>query len=199
MLSDNTIEVALFNAWSIANKIKFLDNYLTAADHIFDLIFITETWLSPAICDSMICPNHYLILRNDRQNSRGGGVLILYKSHLHVSLVSLSSQQSLHGFESITVDVHDSNGKRIRFSCYYVSPSFTSCADNINDLCDYIHTSNSKSIPTFIFGDFNLPNIDWTIPIYHGGICNEEFFTFLYQKLTCSKDFAIHTYQWPHT
>ena len=133
LLSDNTIEVAFFNAWSIANKIKILDNYLTAADHIFDLIFITETWLSLAICGLMICPNHYLILRNDRQNSRGGGVLVSYKSHLHVSLVSLSSQQSLHGFESITVDVHDSNGKRTRFSCYYISPSFTSCADNIND------------------------------------------------------------------
>ena len=187
LLSDNTIEVAFFNARSIANKIKFLDNYLTAADHIFDLIFITETWLSPAICDSMICPNHYLIMRNDRQNSRGGSVLVLYKSYLHVSLVSLSSQQSLHGFESITVDVHDLNGKRTRFSCYHVPPSFTSCADNINDLCDYIHTSNLKSIPTFIFGDFNLPNIDWTVPIFHGGVCHEEFLNF------CTKNSLLQT------
>ena len=125
----------------------------------------------------MICPNHNLILRNDRRNKRG--VVILYKSHQHLSLVSLSSQQSLHGFKSITVDVHDSNRKRTRFSCCFVPPSFTSCVNNINHLCDYIQTSNSENIPTDIFGDFNLPNIDWTIPISHGGVCHEEFLIFV--------------------
>ena len=117
------LHVLYFNARSIANKLNLLDNYFTIVNnHYFDLIFIAETWLTQAIGDSMVCPNKYLLYRRDRLNGRGGGLLVLYKSHLHVSLVIPAVAGE--NLESITVDAYcnSSSTKKLRFSCFYVSP-----------------------------------------------------------------------------
>ena len=99
------LRVLYVNARSIANKLNLLDNYLTIVNnHYFDLIFIVKTWLTQTTADFMVCPNKYLIYRRERLNGRGGGVLVLYKSHLHVSLVT--SAVAGENLESITVDVH---------------------------------------------------------------------------------------------
>ena len=83
------LRVLRVNARSIANKLNLLNNYLTIVNnHYFDLIFIVKTWLTQTTADFMVCPNEYLIYRRDRLNGRGGGVLVRYKSHLHVSLVT---------------------------------------------------------------------------------------------------------------
>ena len=58
------LKVICFNAYSIVNKLTLLHNFLVNNDSI-DLIFITESWLTTAILDSMICPNSYCIVCNE--------------------------------------------------------------------------------------------------------------------------------------
>ena len=94
------LKIILLNARSIADNLNFLHNFVIADNSsTFDLIFISETWLSHVISDSMVCPDQYNIYRSDRLNSRKGSVLVLFKSHLHVSHFKLST--SCDGIESI--------------------------------------------------------------------------------------------------
>ena len=55
-----------------------------------DLIFVTETWLTQNIPDSLIRLSNYTLLRKDRiamdtngQTRRGGGVAIYIKNVIH--------------------------------------------------------------------------------------------------------------------
>ena len=141
-ICSNNIEnlhVLYLNARSIANKSNLLDNYLTIVNnHYFDLFFIVETWLTQATTDSMVCPNKYFIYRRDRLNGRGGGVLVLYKSHLHASLVT--SAEAGENLEPITVHVHcnSSSSKKFRFSCFYVPPYSPLHLKDVVNLCNSI-------------------------------------------------------------
>ena len=49
--------------------------------HDYDIIAITETWLSNNIFDNEILPINYTIYRNDR-GSRGGGVLFAVRDSI---------------------------------------------------------------------------------------------------------------------
>lgn len=47
-----------------------------------DIVILTETWLTSSISDDEIIPPGYTVCRKDR-DSRGGGVAILFREHLH--------------------------------------------------------------------------------------------------------------------
>ena len=177
------LHVLYVNARSIANKLNLLNNYLTIVNnHYFDLIFIVETWLTQAIADSMVCPNKYHIYRRDKLNGRGGGVLVLYKSHLHVSLVT--STEAGENLESITVDVYcnSSSSKKFRFSCFYVFPILSFSLKDVVNLCNSIDACFVGATPIYIFGDFNFSKIDWFLPFTSGGVCHSKFLDFCIQK-----------------
>ena len=54
-----------------------------AIDHQWDLIGISESWLNNSIPDKTVSLDGYMPpLRRDRQNSRGGGVMIYYSTEL---------------------------------------------------------------------------------------------------------------------
>ena len=83
----STLNVICLNARSIMNKINILNNYLVYLQCSTDLLFITETWLNDSTPDSLFCPSGYHCIRNDRISSRGGGVLVLYRSNLSVTQI----------------------------------------------------------------------------------------------------------------
>ena len=76
----SALYVLYLNARFIVNKIHHLQHFILQRKGI-DLIFISETWLTPNILNSMICPDGYDVLRCDRLCGKGGGVLLLYKKH----------------------------------------------------------------------------------------------------------------------
>ena len=81
----------------------------------YDIIFVSETWLTKSVSDSMLCPSQYSIYRRDRKSGRGGGVMVLFISNLHISQIHSSLYDD--DIESITVDVHGVNNKLIPLSC----------------------------------------------------------------------------------
>ena len=77
----------LWNARSLNKQITKFQSYIYAAD--YDVLAITETWLSGSIYSNEILPNNYNIIRRDH-DTRGGGVLLAIKNsipfkQLHVS------------------------------------------------------------------------------------------------------------------
>ena len=133
---------------------SLFQSYVYSSD--FDVICLTETWLSDFIYDQEILPTNYNIYRRDRP-SRGGGVLIAIKDTIPVSVVP--SNLSHNAPEIITVRLN--LRKPTILSCVYLPPcpSDSLMADTISSLTQAIQSNPSAD--TLIVGDFNLPDIQW--------------------------------------
>ena len=67
------------DARSLNNQIHNFQSYIYSND--FDVIAITETWLTKHIYTNELLPCGYNVLRKDR-NGRGGGVLLAFKDSI---------------------------------------------------------------------------------------------------------------------
>ena len=116
--------VCFFNAISICNKTNLLNDFVQDTDFKYDLIFIVETWLNNKHLDSRICPNGYQIIRKDRyqkNKTRGGGILLLYKNGLNVADITQNSGKTV---EHLAIDVLTKGNihKKNRFCFCYFPP-----------------------------------------------------------------------------
>ena len=187
-MQTGSLNVGCFNTRSIVNKLDLLKAFLMHSD--IDLLFITEFWLNAKIPDSLFSHSGYNILRDDRLHGRGGGV-VLYKCSLNViRFIPACSSNKL--FEFICVDVHCVNSV-IRFSSFYIPPYITASFDNFCAACEYLISCHTNNHPHFICGDFNLPSIDWTVPVSLGGVSSEYFV-----ELCCDQNFIQHVLQPTH-
>jgi len=123
-----------------------------------DLIFLTETWLHVNIDDSIINIKNYNLLRNDRDNKRGGGVCIyIHNKHQYKLLEDRCKPKEI---EAIWIAV-----KCIIYCLIYIPPSEQfRLADDINNyLIDNFDTfaMNYPSYNYTILGDFNCFKTDY--------------------------------------
>ena len=125
----------------------------------FDVIFIFETWLKPAIPNGLIDPSKsFSIIRRDRLDSTGGGVCILLRKSMKFSEITVTED-----VEVLAVDVHTSQVQH-RFIVVYRPPSRGPTGKTY--MVKLISTLSSLSLvtwPVLIVGDFNCPGITWTI------------------------------------
>ena len=112
----------------------------------YDIVFVTETWLTDFIFDQEILPTNYRIFRKDRQ-SRGGGVMIAIREPISDSLEIISVNLILH--------------KPITLWCIY-NPPCPNYSQVAKETIQYLSALlQSTANPTIIVGDFNLPDINW--------------------------------------
>ncbi len=152
------LDVLLINARSIKNKLACLHAYIHKFS--FDLVFITETWLKPEIVDSLICPQGYDVLRNDRKHgTRGGGVAVFFKRSLKVIKLDYEIDTAA---ESLVLEVFSTlnSSHKLRFCCIYLPPSLSRTSNGVRSCCNFIKKVLYAG-PIFVLGDFNLPSIDW--------------------------------------
>ena len=156
------LRVQFCNIRSVCNKINLVSEHLKSNKGI-DLLFLTESWLSPNLPDSMVSYPGYNVMRCDRSLTRGGGVLLLYKDGLHVTRAIAPSQTDVdasNNYELVAVDVHCDSYK-IRFCCFYVPPKSSQNVQLVKSLCSCMYNLSTLNMPVFFIGDFNFPNIDW--------------------------------------
>ena len=85
---------ALFNAQSLGNKLP--DLHHLASTSSYDLILITEFWLSDKISDAMVNPgNNYNLTRYDRKYRSGGGVCVLSSKEVKCTNFTLSKTNQM--------------------------------------------------------------------------------------------------------
>ena len=114
---------------------------------------MSETWLSSYHLDGEILPSRYSIFRKDR-NSRGGGVLLAVEQTLAVS--PLPSPPDL---EVSTIKLNFP--KPVVVCVVYLPP--LSNNSTFTHLLSYLHQLFSSNESVFVVGDFNCPDIDWSI------------------------------------
>ena len=85
------INIGLWNAWSVCNKAE--DACAMIEDRDLDIVCITETWLHEEGDDSIksdLKPTGYEMLDSPR-GKRGGGIALLYRSHLKIRSLKVRS------------------------------------------------------------------------------------------------------------
>ena len=152
-----------FNATSIRSKARrdIIETVSEIED--FDLLIITETWLTEDFADGMISFSRYnLAVRSDRFKTSscnkppGGGVAILIKKGI-----------KYHSPKSVNInnyaEVAAIKIKELRIVGVYRKPGDNASFDT--RLKDYI-VSNFNEDNILIGGDLNLPGVCWDTEVY---------------------------------
>ena len=151
------LKICYLNAWSVVNKVNELETMIKIFS--YDIIFVVETWLNSTIQNSLFSLAGYSIIRRDRPDGRrGGGILVMFKSHLPVLEIRHFKEKTL---EYLCVDLLPSKrSKPTRFLCCYIPPDLSRDKTCIESLCNCVKTHNVNS-NFYLLGDFNMPFIDW--------------------------------------
>lgn len=148
-------------------RTKTKDFFLASSSCDYNVIAITESWLNPSFHDAELFNCNYVVYRCDRSplNSefeRGGGVLIAVRS----SPSYASERIIVPGTENVEILFVKlfSRGKTIFLCCLYIpSGSSDEIYRRYHDVLTlFLGFVGINCSDTFlIFGDFNLPNIEW--------------------------------------
>ena len=142
----------------MVNKIILFHNFVNNGG--YDLVFVVETWLSPKIKDALVCPPGYDVIRKDRTDKRGGGVLILYKSCYKIFETSDTQDTPI---EHLCVDlIIPAPQHRLRFLCVYSPPDLSRQVAFQPQLFECISKCKRNAKYFYLLGDFNMPSINWS-------------------------------------
>ena len=117
----------------------------------YNIIGLTETWLSDSILDSEILPTGYTIYRQDRP-SRGGGVLLAVDEAIVSQQLSSPSNLEL-------LLIHISLHHPINICLVYNPPNAS--AEYTQELINFLQLLPTDSSPLILMGNFNVPDINW--------------------------------------
>lgn len=133
-----------------AHFLNFVD-YFSTKD--YDVIAVSETWLTPNILTDDISLDGYTFLRRDRNRAgRGGGVGIYIKNNYQY--ISLENNENI---EDIWVRIICGNLNLV-IGCVYRPPN-----ESVNDFLNEFETSLFNNLPQcdeFVwFGGFNYRSV----------------------------------------
>ena len=156
-----TLSIGHSNVRSLLPNIDSVN--LTLTDHRLDLLCVTETWLTDSINDRILVFPGYRLLRRDREAPtgvgggataapRGGGVAIIYRESLTVTVLSASGSGPC---ESLWASVSGNGHRSATVGVVYRPPS-SSVADAVDELHDQLRSAVSRGKSVFCLGDMNI-------------------------------------------
>ncbi|XP_076449509.1 uncharacterized protein LOC143285944 [Babylonia areolata] len=156
---DTRMTVGLFNTQSVGSKSKRTQIVDFIKDENMDVLFLTETWLKTSgdesKCADLVPPGYKL--RSFPRATRGGGLAVLYRDHLPVTVTS-AFPFTLTSCELIQFTL--TAPQHIHFFCLYRPPPSkqnkllnSTFLTELPDLLDYCNLLRGKSV---VVGDFNV-------------------------------------------
>ena len=164
----SSLSIYYQNARGINSKLVELFNSLLTCN--FELIILTETWLTDSVANSEFCPDNFEIYRSDRKFNkttltRGGGVLIAMRKYFSVLLIDLSP----HGFDEL--HLIDIVGVKLtyRYVSFYILVIYVPPKSSVDD---YISLFNLLGNLADLWNDRVVIIGDFNIAEYHIGLEN---------------------------
>ena len=157
---NNQLKVITANVQSLPPKIDELIALIQVEN--FDVIALNETWLDTESKNLLaeVAIHGYKVFRVDKptQTGRGGGSIMYVKNTLNPIERILSATCTR---EIIQVDINPKNSVHLKLVLIYRNPRITAANnDEFYTMLEEILLSQHECV---IMGDFNLPNIDWTL------------------------------------
>lgn len=122
-----------------------------------DVIIGTETWLSSDVADSELALHpSFKIFRKDRENSRGGGVIIAIRGDYNPSLLIVDTP-----LELVAITARIGHAQCVIVACYRPPDNRSDFVHLFNTAIEHIFSQYPKCI-LIVGGDFNYPYIDWS-------------------------------------
>jgi hypothetical protein len=147
----------LLNARSVVNKSEGICDHVI--DYNLDIIGITETWLTQHSDVELkaICPPGYSISHAPRCGRRGGGVAIMHRDSIHLTVQPPYKTKSFESLEAMLTISSTS----VRLVILYRPPpskvNKTTKVQFTEDFSTYLETLSCSSGKLIIAGDFNFP------------------------------------------
>ena len=109
------------------------------------------------------CPKHPIVY-SERIDLM---VMAVFVSNL-LKVVSIDIPPMYSSLECVAFDLVLSRASCYCFICFYHPPTCAASSVDTANLCSLIDSLSTTTYPLFIVGDFNLPNINWYVPISLG-------------------------------
>ena len=124
------------------------------------IVAITETWLNNSHCNALfMCKNSHNIFRADRSDGEHGGVALLLDKKYKSSECKFEKVKNLEYVCARIV-----TAAQILYICVLYKPSCDNHAHLITDIDLLLQCLENTRQPYLLLGDFNLPDIDWSVP-----------------------------------
>ena len=123
----------------------------------YDVILVTETWLTDSINDGELFDNRYSVIRKDRNNEiankkGGGGVLLGVKTKYNVSVIEPTDNK----FDCILVKLN------LDYFIVYLCVIYFPPKSHVllyNEFYDFLETNVPEGSSILLIGDFNLSEV----------------------------------------
>lgn len=141
----------------LRTKTKAFSKNVAASD--YDIVILTETWLTDQHLDSELFAQNFNVCRYDRKATIGGGVLIAANND---AVVSERIDIPIDDVELECVCVKLLGGKTgIFIYAFYIPPNAgREIYQRHMEAIDNIRMANTDTL--MVIGDANAPNIEWT-------------------------------------
>ena len=103
-----------FNVDSLLGHIHLVKAQIST--HFYHIISVSETWLHSQISDDLIQLDDYLLIRNDREGKRGGGVACYVHKSLEVRVLAASPSPFSNAPEYIILELKCPNANTMLFT-----------------------------------------------------------------------------------
>ena len=141
------------NARSLNSNFREIDDYLSSLNYKFDIIAISETWVSEPEHNKFNI-NGYDVYHTNRKNKRGGGVALYVKQELACKFLSCKSLVVDDLFECCTLEILISGHRNIIVSCIYRCPGSNTDIFSEHIVQLFFELTMRKTV--FLCGDFNI-------------------------------------------
>ena len=141
----------LINCRSVVNKTQEIQ--LKLVNNNLDLCILTKTWIKEGdtITPTRLYPNGYKSLSISRQDNVGGGIAIVYKHKLNISI----SRDEPYKTMELSSFIISTGNRQIKPITIYRPPG-TNVLEFCNELANLLKTKINSSGELILLGDFNI-------------------------------------------
>lgn len=122
-------------------------------DNNYDIVAVTETWLTNNIPSNVVNLNGYKFVRRDRNGSRGGGIAFYVKNHINFKIIPLDIQNS-NEIENLWIEIKIGRFRLVLGIVYHVpNISIDQSINILDEILSQIVPCNENII---MLGDVNV-------------------------------------------